>query len=77
MCVALPKYICLRSFENQNIYCMSTWRPSFYTIVVDNVGRHPIFSCNPRECISVSNVAAKIIFELLMILERKDSVHAQ
>jgi hypothetical protein len=43
MCVALPKYICLRSFENQNMYCMSTWRPSFYTAVVDNVGRHPIF----------------------------------
>jgi hypothetical protein len=25
------------------MFCMSTWKPSFYTAVVDNVGGHPIF----------------------------------
>jgi hypothetical protein len=25
------------------MFCMSTWKPSFYNVVVDNVGGHPIF----------------------------------
>jgi hypothetical protein len=43
MYVALPKYICLRSFENQNMFYMSTWKLSFYTAIFGNVGGHPIF----------------------------------
>jgi hypothetical protein len=76
MCVALPKCLCFRSFENQNMFCMSTWKPSFHNAVVDNVGGHPIFHAILAHA-SVSDVVVKIIFELLMVIERKDSVHGQ
>jgi hypothetical protein len=76
MCVALPKCLCFRSFENQNMFCMSTWKPSFHNAVVDNVGGHPIFHAILANAL-VSDAVVKIIFELLMVIERKDSVHVQ
>jgi hypothetical protein len=44
--------------------------------LVDNVGGHPIFHAILANA-SVSDVLVKIIFELLMVIERKDSVHVQ
>jgi hypothetical protein len=76
MCVALPKCLCFRSFKNQNMFSMSTWKPSFHNAVVDNVGGHPIFHAILANA-SVSDAVVKIIFELLMAIERKDSVHVQ
>jgi hypothetical protein len=58
------------------MFCMSTWKPSFHNAVVDNVGGHPIFHAILAHA-SVSDVVVKIIFELLMVIERKDSVHGQ
>jgi hypothetical protein len=61
-----PKYVLYEHMETVVLYC-NIWQCRWA----------PHISCNSRECISVSNAAVKIIFELLMILERKDSVHAQ
>jgi hypothetical protein len=59
------------------MFCMSTWKPSFHSAVVDNVSRHPIFHAIPANA-AVSDAVVKIIFELLMVnIERKDSVHVQ
>jgi hypothetical protein len=59
------------------MFCMSTWKPSFLSAIVDNVGGHPIFHAILANA-SVSNAVVKIIFELLMVdIERKDSVHVQ
>jgi hypothetical protein len=58
------------------MFCMSTWKPSFHNAVVDNVGGYPIFHAILANA-SVSNAVVKIIFELLMAIERKDLVHVQ
>jgi hypothetical protein len=55
---------------------MSTWKPSFHNAVVDNVGGHPIFHAILANA-SVSDAVVKIIFELLLAIERKDLVHVQ
>jgi hypothetical protein len=58
-----PKYVVHEHMETVLFHCSSWWAPHI--------------SCNPSECISVSDAVVKIIFELLMVLERKDSIHAQ
>jgi hypothetical protein len=58
------------------MFCMSTWKPSFHNAVVDNVGGHPIFHAILANA-SVSDAVVKIIFELLLAIERKDLVLVQ
>jgi hypothetical protein len=66
-----------QEFQEPNMFCMSTWKPSFHNAVVDNVGGHPIFHAILANA-SVSDAVVKIIFDLLMVnIERKDSVHVQ
>jgi hypothetical protein len=57
--------------------CMSAWKLSFYSAVLDNVGGQPIFHAILAKATLVFYAVFKIIFELLIILERKESVHAQ
>jgi hypothetical protein len=56
---------------------MSAWKLSLYSAVLNNVGGQPIFHALLAKATLVFYVVFIILFEFLIILERKESVHAQ
>jgi hypothetical protein len=67
----------LEVFRTKIMLCMNAWKLSFYSAVLDNVGGQPIFQAILAKAALVFDAIFKIIFELLIILERKESIHAQ